>query len=144
MSGVLCAQTGGYPNFLGSATVTVGNYFLTGTGSTVDFWGVVGIGANPGSISPATWADSGFVVDDFDYRVVTFTSPYSVTYALVFGVVGYAPNAGWTTVTIDGNAYNRADASYSYNGTNTVWAWSTTSTNPYGTTVGATKAVTWS
>ena len=137
MSGVLCAQTGGYPNFLGSATVTVGNLVLTG----FDFWGWLGDVPDPGSISPSTWADSGLNISSLSYRTATFSG---VQYNVTFYVDGYAPNAGWTTLTIAGYTYQRADASYSYNGTQTLWNWATTSTNPFGTTVGATKAITWS
>ena len=144
MSGVLCAQMGGLPNYLGSATVTVGYFNSSGSGTNADFWGWLGAIPNPGSISPSTWADSGLLIDDLDYRVITISSPYSVIYRVLFFVNGYAPNIGWTTLTIAGNAYQRADASYSYNGTQTSWSWATTSTNPFGTTVGATKAVSWS
>lgn len=145
MSGVLCAQTGGLPNYLGSATVTVGYFSTSGGGTTADFWGFPNAGATPGSISPSTWASSGLVIDDFDYRVITISSPYSITQRLIYGVTGYAPNTGWTTLTVAGTGYNRADASYSYDGTRSVWAWDASGTgNPFGTTTGATKAVSWS
>lgn len=137
MSGVLCAQTGGYPNFTGSATVTVGYLALTG----IDFYGWLGPGFPPSAISPSTWADSGLTVSDLDYRYYSSTGVANI----VFTVGGYAPNIGWTTLTIAGVNYTRSAASYGYNGTNTTWVWDASSTgNPFGTTVGATKAVSWS
>ena len=80
-------------------------------------------------------------ISSLSYRTVTVSG---VQYNVTFYVDGYAPNAGWTTLTIAGYTYQRADASYSYDGTQTSWSWATTSTNPFGTTVGATKAVSWS
>ena len=140
MSGVLCAQTGGYPNFLGSATVTVGNLFLGGI-SNIDFWGWIGAGFPPSAISPSTWADSGLVVNGLDYRNFLNTGVQRV----IFIVEGYAPNAGWDTLTIAGVGYSRTAGSYAYNGSQTSWGWDASGTgNPFGTTIGATKAVSWS
>lgn len=137
MSGVLCAQTGGYPNFLGSATVTVGYLSIT----DAYFYGWLGPGFPPSAISPSTWADSGLVIDDLDYRYIISTGVSRI----VFIVTGYAPNAGWTTMDIAGTSYSRSAASYSYNGSTTSWSWDASVTgNPFGTTTGATKAVTWS
>lgn len=137
MSGILCAQTGGLPNYKGSATVTVGTLKIT----NFEAWGWLPGTPDPGAISPSTWADSGLLIDGIDYRIVTFSG---TQYRVLFFVNGYAPNIGWTTLTIAGNTYQRADAAYTYNGTQTSWNWITTSTNPFGTTVGATKAVSWS
>lgn len=141
MSGVLCATFGGFPNCLGSATVTVGFATLGTSPDTIDFWGYVTIGSYPGSISPSTWADTGLTFVDFDYRYIGSTGAQRVVYI----VRGYAPNAGWTTVTIDGIGYDRSAAIYSYDGTNTAWSWDASLTgNPFGFGIGATKAVTWS
>lgn len=140
MSGVLCAQTGGLPNYLGTVTVTVGTYSSTG----VNRYGAEppDIFPNYGTITPSTWADSGLTINGLFFNIVSVTPP--TTYAVVFRATGYAPNAGWTTHTVAGNSYLRTDATYSYDGTQTIWFWPTTSTNPYGTTIGATKAVSWS
>lgn len=141
MSGVLCATLGGFPNCLGSATVTVGFLTLGTPPNHIDFWGFPNLGATPGSVSPATWADTGLTIIDFDYR-----HDYQFGYQrVVFIVNGYAPNAGWTTLTINGISYSRSTAVYGYNGTESSWGWDASSTgNPFGTTIGATKAVTWS
>lgn len=141
MSGVLCAQTGGYPNCTGSATVTVGFVTIGTLPNRIDFWGYVNLGSFPGSVSPATWADTGLTIIDLDYRYIYSTNAQRV----VFIVTGYAPNTGWTTLTIDGVSYARSAAIYGYNGTETSWSWDASSTgNPFGSTLGATKAVTWS
>ena len=64
-----------------------------------------------------------------------------------FGMHGIRANSGWTTMNVNGLNFPRAYASYSASGSGssgkTFWNWST-STNSYGTTVGATKTVTWS
>lgn len=141
MSGVLCAQMGGLPNYTGSATVTVGFVKVGSSPTDVDFWGWVDLGATPGAISPSTWAGSGLTVADLDYRIVYNTGVTSV----VFIVTGYAPNLGWNAMDVAGTNYVRSAASYSYNGTNTAWVWNAAATgNPFGTTIGATKAVVWS
>lgn len=141
MSGVLSATFGGSKSYSGSSTVTVGYLQLTIGSSTIDFYGWLGAVPNPGSISPSTWANSGLTVDSLSYR---YTSPAG-TSLVTFFVNGYVPNYGWTTMDIAGISYSRAAASYSYDGTTTLWYWDASVTgNPFGTTVGATKAVTWS
>lgn len=129
MSGITCAPIGGrLPlSYLGNAEVTVGYY------SPADAYGVVGSLA--GSILPQTWASSGIPVRFLYYSV----SPDFVN----FEVDGVAPNSGWTTLTIGSESYQRVDAAYSV-GANTTWNWATAPTNPFGTTVGAKKAITWS
>ena len=64
---------------------------------------------------------------------------------VILTVSGTVANSGFTTMTVAGTAYSRSAASFYQNtvpGTNfiTSWTWATT-TNPFGTTVGATKAV---
>lgn len=143
MSGVLCATLGGFPNCLGSATVTVGYLSLGTSPNNIDFWGFVNLGSYPGSVSPTTWADTGLPIVDLDYRISYSTYAQSV----VFIVNGYAPNAGWDTLTIDGINYSRSTATYAYgiSGTQTAWGWDASVTgNPFGYGIGATKAVTWS
>lgn len=140
MSGVLCATLGGFPNYTGSATVTVG-FLSLGSPTNIDFWGWLGSGFPPSAISPSTWADSGLNINGLDYRYFYNTG----TSRVVFLVTGYAPNLGWTTMDIAGTSYSRSVANYSYDGTNTAWSWDAAATgNPFGTTTGATKAVTWS
>ncbi len=132
MTGVMCALAGsGGVRYTGSATVTVGFY-----ASTNNNYGYISVlGSPPGSITPATWASSGLPF---------FFLYWSSGNFIDFTVTGYAPNSGWDTLNIAGTNYSRSAASYSYDGTNTQWLWTGISTNPFGTTTGATKAATWS
>ena len=71
----------------------------------------------------------------------------SSTQNLSFTIVGNHTNAGFTTMNINGNSFNRTDATYQYvsNGDPdpfTEWYWSGAS-NPFGTTVGAVLSVTF-
>lgn len=142
MTGVICALagSGGVVDYTGSATVTVGYYNLSGGGLNIDYWGFAE--SIPfGSVTPSTWASSGLT-----FRVLDYIQDNNFTAKLVvFAVNGYAPNSGWTTLNIAGTNFTRSTATYGYDSGNnyTQWYW-TSATNPYGTTVGATKALTWS
>ena len=60
------------------------------------------------------------------------------------GIDGTHPNSGWTTMTINGVAFARANISFhSQNSGITQWVWANNrpQTNPFGTTAGATKQV---
>jgi hypothetical protein len=62
-----------------------------------------------------------------------------------FALDGLLANSGWTTLTIGGVSFSRASATYAQvdytaNDDYTRWGWS--QSNPFGTTVGATKTVT--
>lgn len=62
-----------------------------------------------------------------------------------FMVDGNRANSGWTTMTINGYTYNRASANtYTYvaDPGYTYWQWNTT-TNPFGTTTGVNRTVTF-
>ena len=64
---------------------------------------------------------------------------------LFLQLTGNRPDSGWAEMEIDGNTYQRASrTSYAYDsGSNrTSWQWST-GTNPFGTSIGARKLVTW-
>ncbi|MDB4408507.1 hypothetical protein N9165_00370 [Akkermansiaceae bacterium] len=61
---------------------------------------------------------------------------------LTIRVAGTASNSGWTTMTVNGTAFSRSSASFLVGGTATTsWQWLSITTNPFGTTVGATKQV---
>ena len=55
-------------------------------------------------------------------------------------------NSGWTTMNVAGVNFTRSSATFSNSNDatvgQTIWSW-TTSSNPFGTTVGATKVVTF-
>lgn len=131
MTGVTCALAGASGNiYQGSATVTVGQY----VDPSFTIWGFVGFLA--GSVTPTTWANTG----------ANFTQLCWYDSGVDFVIIqvsGTSPNEGWETMTVGGVPFTRASASYSADGTNTSWTWLTAS-NPYGTSVGATKAIIWS
>ena len=58
---------------------------------------------------------------------------------------GNSGNTGWTTLTVNGTSYQRSAATYTYASSQNTsrWEWSTDSTNPMGTTNGATRTVEW-
>lgn len=141
MSGILCAPTGGVVDYTGSATVTVGYTNVSGPGFNIDYWGFAdNPGGTFGSVTPATWASSGMT-----FRILDYLNNNAGTALVVFAVNGYAPNSGWTNLNIAGTNFTRSTAVYAYNSDDnfTQWYW-TSATNPYGTTIGATKALTWS
>jgi hypothetical protein len=133
MTGIMCAMAGsGGVRYAGSATVTVGFYF-DGTYSNYGYINI--LGSPPGSISPANWVNSG----------LPFYFLYWSSFGFVtFQVTGLAPNSGWDTMNIAGTNYSRSAANYSNNGTETAWTWPDVPSNPFGTTTGATRAVSWS
>lgn len=138
MTGIMCALAGsGGPVYAGSATVTVGTYYDPDPSFSFRYWGYESL-IGMGSVSPSTWGGTGFSISDLKY-VEVYTTP---TQWINFQVVGSVPNSGWTTMTVAGTTLNRADASYSNDGTKTTWTWFGAS-NSFGTTVGATKVVTW-
>lgn len=113
-----------------AAVVTVGT-FDYGGGAVA-----YGFSSFEGSISPTVW-------NLYPIIELEWTSAYSVFPSnLTFAVTGSAPDAYWTSVTIGSIQYNRADASYTDSGSFTSWQWGDVA-NPFGTTVGATKTVTW-
>jgi hypothetical protein len=133
MSGIMTVLVGSKSQiYSGSATVTVGYY-----SSTNNNYGYINtLGSPPGSITPATWANSALPF----YFLYWSSQPF-----LSFVVTGFAINGGWNTMTIAGTSFNRADATYSYDGTRTSWTWASAfaPTNPFGTVTGATKGVVW-
>jgi len=61
---------------------------------------------------------------------------------LMFIVSGQHDNNEFTTMSISGQNFSRTDASYTAGSNVTSWEW-TGVANPFGTTVGTTKTVTW-
>ena len=133
----------GAANQLWATTVTVGTTNQAGPlGSTcyglvpTDVFGTI----PAGSVSDST-VDflGGATVRGLFYR--TFLS------GKLFIVEGNFPNSGFTEMNIAGTSYLRTDASHSYDATlnQTLWIWTTLidNFNPYGTSVGATKLVTF-
>lgn len=140
MTGVLCAMAGRsiVVDYTGSATVTVGYTNVTGPGVNIVYYGF--FEGSFGSVTPTVWGTTGQT-----FRILDFLDNNAGTKLVVFAVNGYAPNSGWTNLDIAGTNFTRSSAVYAYNSDENFsqWYW-TVSSNPYGTTVGATKALTWS
>lgn len=133
MTGIMCALAGsggGGSIYAGTATVTVGFVSAGGFSS-------YGKGVGQGSIDPTTWANSGLTVSQLKD---VYSSGVPVW--LDFTVAGSAPNSGWETLTVGGVTIYRVDGSYTNNGSTTTWIFNGAPT-VFGTTVGATKVVTW-
>jgi hypothetical protein len=126
MTGITCAVAGS-GSYISTVVVTVG-YSNPGPGVTL--YGYDGL---QGSVSPSTW--NVFSINVLYYEVDSFR--------VVFEVLGVAPNSGWTTMNIAGTDFTRASATYSSTPSTASWSWESVVTNPFGTTVGATKTVTW-
>ena len=60
-----------------------------------------------------------------------------------FMLNGIHANNGWTTMNVGGSNFNRSSASFTTSGNTTYWYWTQEGLNPFGTTVGATKVVTF-
>ena len=122
MTGVLCALAGAGDN--NTQVVTVGFF----DDKTLDYYGYSTFAA-VGSISDGTFdLKGGATITELTWDTGS---------RLVFALNGTLTNADWTNVTISGQTFTRASASFSQSGGQTYWQWSA-STNPFGTTVGAT------
>lgn len=128
----------GASNVIDTQTVTVGLYSITVYGSTSNIRGFsAGL---TGSISDGTCNfKSGATIEYLAYSDQNGTTNKEVQFRLD----GNHSNSGFTTMSVAGTNYARTSASYVYSGGNSYWRW-TVSSNPFGTTSGATKVVTFS
>ena len=125
---------------LDTQTVTVGEY-ISGTNSNIRGYG---FGPTPGgSISDGTsnmYSGASYVQID---TLADISDGQG--WIVQLGINGTHPNSGWTTMTIDGVAFNRADISFHTQTSGiTNWVWADAprpQTNPFGTTAGVTKQV---
>lgn len=113
---------------LGTSVVTVGVY---NDGYSTNI-GYSNIGTSIGSISGSTAS----FLSNASIEQILFSYGY-----VFFTVSGTHSNSGWSYMDIDGTSYSRSSATYSTSSGNTYWSW--VSNNPFGTTSGATKTVTW-
>ena len=66
----------------------------------------------------------------------------TLAFTITNGSTTVQPN-GWTTLGVNGNTYNRTSFSVSYNNPTNRWLYTlSTTTNPFGTTIGATRTIT--
>lgn len=117
---MLAAMIGimGYPHANQTVTVTVGMqtgkvYFTYGYESTIGI----------GSVNPTTFTALNAAIN-----AIVFVSSGMLT----FSVAGSHSNFGWSTMTVAGATYKRADATFASSDTQTSWSWST-ATNPFPT-----------
>lgn len=111
---------------LDTQTVTVGNLSFKGIdnyGFDSGLYGSISDGTfNPisnATITALVWSSSG--------------------YGVLLRLSGNRANSGWNTVTINGMAYTRSGAIYSYDSGGDATSWFMAGENPFGTTVGATR-----
>lgn len=128
----------GASNVVDTQTVTVGLYSITVYGNTSNTRGFsTGL---TGSISDGTCNfKSGATIEYLAYSDQNGNTAKQVQFRLN----GNHSNSGFTTMSVAGTNYARTSASYVYTGGKSYWTWSS-STNPFGTTSGATKVVTFS
>jgi len=111
---------------LDTQTVTVG---------TLSFKGINNYGFDSGiygSISDGTF-------NPISNATITALVWSSSGYGVLLRLSGNRANSGWNTVTINGIAYNRSSATYSYDSGGDATSWYMAGENPFGTTVGATR-----
>lgn len=118
-------------------TVTVG--YIAGSAYTPPTYGYVNLGSGgTGSVSDGTCNFKSGAA----YRRLQFTGVSTGT--LLFGLSGSHANSGWTTMTIGSTSYSRSSATFQQFGTTEArWTWTSQTSNPYGTTTGATRTVTF-
>jgi len=104
-------------------TVTVGSLL---------FKGIENYGFNSGSYGSISDGTFGFISN-----ATIITLAWSNTGGLSFTLAGNRANSGWSSVTINGITFNRADATYSYDVDNDRTSWIMAGANPFGTTNGA-------
>ncbi len=114
--------------------VTVGTYVTSGY-ITVTQHGYGSVPSSYGSVSDGTLG----VVGNKTIEILSGNNLAQVN----LRVAGSASNSGWTTMNVAGTDFPRSNATYSNATTYTTWNWSGVSTNPFGTTVGANKTVTF-
>lgn len=123
----------GKSNALDTQTVTVGyfagnTYFATMYGYNNLF--------SFGSISDGT-------LNPLQNKTITNTY-WNDFNNVVLTVDGYYYNSGFTTMNVAGTSFNRTSATYTGTSSGSQWVWANITTNPFGTTVGATKTVVFS
>ena len=126
----------GKSNYLDQQTVTVGNYYDSFFGST--HWGDYG---NAGSTSDGSCNfKSNATISALDWSTSSVFVQQSPV--IEFILEGTHSNGGFTTMNVGSTSFARTNASFVALGGLTAWRWVST-TNLFGTTVGATKTVTW-
>jgi hypothetical protein len=125
---------------LDTQTVTVGtipaNQYVGAQYGWTDF-----TGPDTGSVSDGT----SNIYSGATVRTLLYFDLNANTKYFSYVNAGNSGNTGWTTLTVNGSSYQRSAATYTYSSSQNTsrWEWSTNSTNPMGTTNGATRTVEW-
>jgi len=115
--------------------------------------GVVGLGPYSGNVTVGYWTPGPSFFNNYGFRTSlggsisptawgtnTINGLWWVETNIVTLLVANTVSLPtWTTLVIGGVSFTRASATF--NGS-TQWTWSSITSNPFGTTVGATKAIT--
>jgi len=120
----------GASSSLDTQTVTVGLWVISNIYFNTNYYGY--------RQSPSTGSISDGTLGVASNRTIAQFSWNGLTGLGLF-LSGSASNSGWTTVTINGIALSRSSATFSTVSGNSRWLWMSQTTNPFGTTVGATK-----
>lgn len=126
------SQFHGKSNSVDVQTVTVGSY-ASGGYINVTNYGFANDSTPFGSITDGTFNGSGNVA----IQRLSYGQGVSV---VVFRLVGYRSNSGWTTMKIGSTNFSRSSASFTQ-GATTQWSWTSAVSNPFGTS--GTVTVTW-
>lgn len=125
----------GKSNYLDQQVITVGAY----SNSPYYYRGLINGGGQAGSISDGTSnLYGGATIQELYFRAY-FQDSNPET---ILKIVGTHANSGWTTMTINGAVYYRANATFSYTGGMSMWRWPGL-TNPFGLTAGVQVTATW-
>jgi hypothetical protein len=119
--------------------VDVGVYTIYGT--TITGFISTGTVSNTQNGSSDVNLDSVFSGAD----ITSFYHSSTSGQGLSLSLSGNRANGTFDTLKIGGVSFARTSATHSYNSSNnrTTWTWSSVSSSPFGTTVGADKQVTW-
>jgi hypothetical protein len=112
MSGILCALVGRN----GGRQLTVGNSGVTSYGFS---------NGSYGSLTPGEFLDANITRLD-----------WTTSNTLQLGIDAVVANSGWTSISINGNVYQRSSATFTNPTGSSAWSWSGVTTNPFGTTAG--------
>ena len=132
----------GASSFAHSATMTVGSWSAPKTGTTFYGYGRdqgSGYGALPsinphGSLSPTNFPPVSSLVN---IEYLTWANNVLNFY------IRSSTSTGWTSINVAGSVYNRTSGNYTYNSSYNLGNWNWSTSNPFGTTVGATKTIGW-
>lgn len=115
-----------------TSTMTVSSYTIFKTA----YWGYNS--ASAGSLSDTT-------IDTFNnYEIIVFSWNSANTVGLALNTENI-PNSGWTSIKVNSTTFTRASATYFSNAGSgqSNWQWTGVTTNPFGTTGGATRTITF-